>query len=95
MAGRIRTIISDGGYRYLSDGHPRQDTSALVLEHRLTAVAWGLIDGLDDEREVYPADSEPCHIAEKNLRTRLQQTALLASQKGSDAGLLADVARDS
>jgi hypothetical protein len=54
MAGRIRTIISDGGYRYLSDGHPRQDTSALVLEHRLTAVAWGLIDGLDDEREVYP-----------------------------------------
>lgn len=67
MAERIAIRHSSDGYRYLADGHPSEDSSACVLEHRLTAVAWGILDSLADDREVHHVDRSPMHTSESNL----------------------------
>lgn len=64
---RVRILISSDGYRYLCDGHPSDDDAAVVSEHRLAAVAWGILDGLDDPREVDHVDRSPTLTAEGNL----------------------------
>jgi len=64
---RIRLITSERGYRYIGHGHPSDDEAAVVSEHRLAAVAWGLLDGLGDDREIHHADRCTAHTAEENL----------------------------
>lgn len=61
----------DKGYLLIvADG---EDVEALggprryVAVHRLAAVAWGVLDGLDDPREVHHVDVVPAHTAEANL----------------------------
>lgn len=46
-------------------GRPR-----FVAEHRLAAVAWGLLDSLTDPHEIDHLDVVPCHTAETNLEPR-------------------------
>lgn len=71
----IRTEIYTGstddasGYVYLrADG---DDVSGVgpryVAIHRLASLAWGLIDSLDDPREIHHIDGVPTHNAEQNL----------------------------
>ena len=38
-----------------------------VTVDRLAAVAWGVLDGLGDDREVHHVDYAPVHTAETNL----------------------------
>ena len=38
-----------------------------VAAHRLAAVAWGVLDGLADDREVHHIDGCPLHNSETNL----------------------------
>lgn len=63
---RVRVLFSGDGYRMLSDGRPG-DATGWVYEHRLTAYAWGLLDGLDDDRQIHHVDHAPAHSAEDNL----------------------------
>ena len=69
MTVRLDTRGDGKGHRLLRvDGddvageHPR-----FVAVHRLAAVAWGRLDGLDDPREIHHADESPGHNADTNL----------------------------
>lgn len=63
---RVRVLFSGDGYRMLSDGRPG-DATGWVYEHRLTAYAWGLLDGLDDDRQIHHVDHAPANTSEDNL----------------------------
>jgi hypothetical protein len=52
-------------YEYVAD--PEATVERPVYIHRLAAVAWGELDGLDDHRHVHHEDSCPWHNAEGNL----------------------------
>jgi len=67
MSGDVRIILSEEGYRYLSVGHPSDEDHAIVSEHRLAAVAWGLLEGLDDDREIHHRYKRTTLTAEDNL----------------------------
>jgi hypothetical protein len=67
MSREVRILVSDEGYRYLAVGHPSDEDVVVVPEHRLAAVAWGLLEGLDDEREIHHIDRSKTHTAESNL----------------------------
>jgi len=41
------------GYEYVAEHARRDARERPVYVHRLAAVAWGILDGLDDEREVH------------------------------------------
>jgi hypothetical protein len=64
MAERVCLRTSSEGYRYIDVGHPSDEGHASVLEHRLAAVAWGLLDGLDDPREIHHVDEMTTVTAE-------------------------------
>lgn len=56
-----------------SDGRPRVrywdgETEHYVYTYRLAAVAWGVLDGLGDDRHVDHLDCCPAHTAESNLQ---------------------------
>jgi hypothetical protein len=67
MSREVRVLVSDEGYRYLAVGHPSDEDVVVVSEHRLAAVAWGLLDGLGDEREIHHIDRCKAHTSESNL----------------------------
>lgn len=52
-------------YEFVESEGRRKDVYVSV--HRLAAVAWGIIDGLDDERHVHHSISHPFLNTEDNL----------------------------
>lgn len=64
MSERVSLRTSSEGYRYIEVGHPRDEGHKSVLEHRLAAVAWGLLDGLGDDREIHHVDDMTTVTAE-------------------------------
>ena len=67
MTQDVRLWTSAAGYRYISVEHPTDGSVDVVSEHRLAAVAWGVIEGLGDSREVHHSDRCKAHTAETNL----------------------------
>lgn len=51
--GRVRLRQTGGGHAYVTDTDPHSATERPVYVHRLAAVAWGLLDGLDDPHHVH------------------------------------------
>lgn len=59
------------GYTMLRVGQESHDAGVgprFVSMHRLAAVAWGVLDGLDDEREVDHQHPVPWYNAETNFQ---------------------------
>lgn len=50
---RVRYRMTGGGHAYVTDTDPHSATERPVYIHRLAAVAWGVLDGLDDPRHVH------------------------------------------
>jgi hypothetical protein len=55
---RVRYRMTGGGHAYVTDTDPHSATERPVYIHRLAAVAWGVLDGLDDPRHVHHDLSE-------------------------------------
>lgn len=49
---RLRFRATGLGHSYVTDRDPREGERTVYL-HRLAAVAWGVLDGLDDDRHVH------------------------------------------
>jgi len=49
----VRLRLTGGGHAYVTDCDPHSGEERPVYVHRLAAVAWGLLDGLDDPRHVH------------------------------------------
>jgi hypothetical protein len=72
--------IDQTGHEYVVSGHQREES---VAHHRVLAYAWGLLDDLDDEREIDHLTPVPWLNIESNLdavdpedhgrRTRLRE----------------------
>lgn len=62
----ISVWTSSDGYRYIRVG-PARDPEGVIAEHRAAAFAWGLIDGLDSEREIHHSDGIKCLTSEEQL----------------------------
>jgi hypothetical protein len=62
----VRFTSSGDGYRQYSDGRIGEATG-YAYEHRLVALAWGLIDSLDDPREIHHLDGSTDINIESNL----------------------------
>lgn len=64
----LRFRSTGEGYEYVSDRTPHDEGGERpVYIHRLNAVAWGLLDGLDDPRHVHHRTSIPWLNTEDNL----------------------------
>jgi len=56
------------GYAYVAASRPQDGRERPVYLHRLAAVAWGVLDGLDDPRHVHHCEwSIPWLNVEENL----------------------------
>jgi len=62
---RVRFRATGEGYAYVTDRPAREERPAYL--HRLTAVAWGILDGLDDPRHVHHETPIPWLNTEENL----------------------------
>lgn len=51
--GRVRLRQTGGGHAYVTDTDPHSATERPVYVHRLAAVAWDVLDALDDPRHVH------------------------------------------
>jgi len=67
MSRDVRLWTSAAGYRYISVKHPTDGSVDVISEHRLAALAWGLLESLGDEREIHHSDRCKTHTAENNL----------------------------
>jgi len=65
---RVRFRSTGGGYAYVAETTPHAGRERPVYLHRLAAVAWGILDGLDDARHVHHCEhSVPLLNVEDNL----------------------------
>jgi hypothetical protein len=64
---RVETRRWDG-YERVREWDPDEGREQYVYVHRLAAVAWGILDGLDDPRHVHHERAIPWYNAEDNLR---------------------------
>jgi len=99
----VRVTYRTGGYPILHvDGDDVEDDAprerGVVHIHRLAGVAWGILDGLDQEVDVHHVDGVPSNTSESNLDalqredhsrvTRASQDAQTAQETvGIDYGL--------
>jgi len=63
----VRLWTSAAGYRYISVEHPDDGSVDVISEHRLAAVAWGVLETLGDSQEVHHSDRCKANTAESNL----------------------------
>lgn len=63
---RIETRRSDG-YERVRAWDPEEQAERYCYIHRLAAVAWGILDGLDDPRHVHHVEAVPWYNSESNL----------------------------
>lgn len=66
----LRFRATGEGYEYVTDVRPEEGERPVYI-HRLTAVAWDVIDGLDDPRHVHHEVSVPWFNTEENLSAEL------------------------
>lgn len=66
--GSVRFRATGEGYAYVTDTTPHGGRERPVYLHRLAAVAWGVLEGLDDPRHVHHCErSIPWLNVEENL----------------------------